>query len=160
MKNDHLIALLNKSVAEELLAVHQYMYFHIHLEDQGLSPLALLFQRTAITEMGHVEALADRILFLKGDVEMQAAGRVEKITDPAAMLAKARTMEEVSAQGYNQAAIECAAGADAASRQLFDRLVADEEGHFAGFDRQLEKIQQFGASYLALQSMGKAAGAA
>src|ERR1039457_5235732 len=102
------IALLNQSVADELLAVHQYMYFHIHLDDQGFAPLATLFKRTAITEMGHVEALAERILFLKGDVEMSLAAPVEKIADPAAMLAKARQMEESSANAYNQAALECA----------------------------------------------------
>ena len=26
------IALLNRAVADELLAVHQYMYFHFHLD--------------------------------------------------------------------------------------------------------------------------------
>ena len=149
------IALLNESVADELQAVHQYMYFHMHLDDQGFAPLATLFKRTAIVEMGHVEALAERILFLKGDVEMSAAAPVEKIVDPAAMLAKARAMEESSANAYNQAALECAAEADAASRQIFERLIGDEEGHFAAFDRQLENIQRFGPSYLALQSFEK-----
>ncbi len=149
------IALLNQSVADELLAVHQYMYFHMHLDDQGFAPLAALFKRIAITEMGHVEALAERILFLKGDVEMTVGGPVEKIVDAAAILAKARQMEQASAALYNQAALECAAGADAASRQLFERLIGDEEGHFAEFDRQLENIQRFGPSYLALQSFEK-----
>jgi len=151
------IALLNQSVADELLAVHQYIYFHVHLDDQGFAPLAALFKRTAITEMGHAEALAERILFLKGDVEMAAAAPVEKITDAAAMLAKARQMEEASAKFYNQAAQECAASADAASRQLFEKLIGDEEGHFAEFDRRLENIQRFGPSYLALQSLEKGA---
>jgi len=150
------IALLNQSVADELLAVHQYMYFHIHLDDQGFAPLAALFKRTAITEMGHVETLAERILFLKGDVEMASAAPVAKIVEPADMLAKAREMEAASARFYNQAALECAAGADAASRQIFERLVGDEEGHFAEFDRQLENIRRFGPSYLALQSFQKA----
>jgi len=149
------IALLNESVADELQAVHQYMYFHMHLDDQGFAPLAALFKRTAITEMGHVEALAERILFLKGDVEMAPAAPVEKITDPAAMLAKARQMEESSASAYNQAAQECAAALDAASKQIFERLIGDEESHFAAFDRQLENIQRFGPSYLALQSFEK-----
>ena len=148
-------ALLNQSVADELQPVHQYMYFHMHLDDQGFAPLAALFKRTAITEMGHVEALAERILFLKGDVEMAAAAPVEKIVEPAAMLAKARHMEESSALAYNQAALDCAAAADAASRQIFERLVGDEEGHFSEFDRQLENIQRFGPSYLALQSFDK-----
>lgn len=156
MNSARSIALLNQSVADELLAVHQYMYFHMHLDDQGFAPLATLFKRTAITEMGHVEALAERILFLKGDVEMSLTAPVEKIVDPAAMLAKARQMEESSANAYNQAALECAAGADAASKQIFERLIGDEEGHFADFDRQLENIQRFGPSYLALQSFEKA----
>lgn len=154
------IALLNQSVADELQAVHQYMYFHMHLDDQGFEPLAALFKRIAITEMGHVEDLAERILFLKGEIEMTAAGPVEKITDPAAMLAKAREMEESSARFYNQAALECAADADAASRQIFEHLIGDEESHFAEFDRQQENIQRFGPSYLALQSFGKTAPAA
>jgi hypothetical protein len=36
---------------------------------------------TATQEMGHIEKLADRILFLKGEVEMVASGPVKKITD-------------------------------------------------------------------------------
>ncbi len=30
------IELLNKAVGEELTAVHQYMYFHFHCDDQGM----------------------------------------------------------------------------------------------------------------------------
>jgi len=148
--------LLNKSVADELAAVHQYMYFHFHLDDLGFAPLANLFKRTAIMEMGHVEALAERILFLKGDVQMAAAAPVETITDPAKMLAKAIEMEEKSARDYNGAAQTCSANADAVSKQLFERLVADEEGHKNAFERQLENIKRFGLSYLALQSFGAA----
>jgi bacterioferritin len=86
------IALLNHAVADELQAVHQYMYFHFHLDDQGLAPLSALFKQTAIQEMMHVEKLADRILFLKGEVQMAASGPVEKITEPMAMLKKAMAM--------------------------------------------------------------------
>ena len=68
------IRLLNQAVADELQAVHQYMYFHFHLDDQGFNPLSNLFKMIAIQEMGHVELLAERILFLKGDVEMVSAG--------------------------------------------------------------------------------------
>src|SRR5215475_14635763 len=107
------IELLNRSVADELAAVHQYMYFHFHLDDQGFGPLAALFKRTAIAEMGHVEALADRILFLKGDVQMVAACPVETITDAAAMLEKAIAMEQASARDYNAAAQACGSDADA-----------------------------------------------
>ena len=49
------IALLNKAVSDELEAVHQYMYWHFHLDDQGFGPLSALLRRTAIMEMEHVE---------------------------------------------------------------------------------------------------------
>jgi bacterioferritin len=151
------IALLNTAVADELQAVHQYMYFHFHLDDQGFGPLSMLFKRTAIEEMLHVEKLADRILFLKGEVEVKAAGPVEKITEPVAMLKKAMAMEEGSQLDYNKAAIECGNNADAVTKQVFELLTADEERHFDQYEKQMEKIEKFGPSYLALQSFNTAA---
>ena len=146
------IDLLNHAAADELHAVHQYMYFHFHLDDQGFGPLAMLFKRTAIEEMMHIELLAERILFLKGEVELVAAGAVEKINDPQGMLLKAAQMEQSSAAFYNKAAAECGSLQDSASKQIFERLVGDEERHFDQYDKQLEHIKKFGESYLALQS--------
>ena len=45
---------------------------------------------------------------------------------------------------------------DAGSKQLFERLIHDEETHFAEFEKQLDNIKEFGPSYLALQSIGGA----
>jgi bacterioferritin len=146
------IDLLNKAVADELQAVHQYMYFHFHLADQGFTPLSMLFKRTAIAEMMHVERLAERILFLKGDVQMVTAGPIETIGEAADMLTKARAMEEGSAKDYNESAIACAANADSVSKQLFESLVVEEETHYDQYDKQLDNIKRFGPSYLALQS--------
>ena len=151
------IDLLNKAVADELQAVHQYMYFHFHLDDQGFAPLSGLFKRIAVQEMMHVERLAERILFLKGDVKMELAGPVEQITDAEKMVARAAGMEDQSAADYNKWALECSANADSASKQMFEGLVADEEGHYDIFDKQLDHIKRFGPSYLALQSFEEAA---
>lgn len=155
MNRDRSIELLNSAVGDELAAVHQYMYFHFHLDDQGFGPLSALFKRIAITEMGHIERLAERVLFLGGDVRMVASAQVEPITDAEAMLVRARAMEESSAHDYNRAAQECAANADAASKQLFEALITDEETHFDEFDKQLDHIKRFGPAYLALQSFGR-----
>ncbi|NLG73189.1 MAG: bacterioferritin [Chloroflexi bacterium] len=147
------IELLNRAVADELLAVHQYMYFHFHCEDQGYDLLGKLFSRTAIQEMKHVEELAERILFLKGEVEMKVGGEVQKITDVREMLAHARQMEEESAREYNEWAAECAKNADAVTKKLFEDLVADEEGHYDNFDIEVENIDKYGERYLALQAI-------
>ncbi len=147
------IVLLNKAIAEELLAVHQYMYFHFHCDDQGYDLLASLFKRTAIEEMIHVEDLAERVLFLKGEVEMVVAGEVQKIHDVRKMLKLAADMEEQSAHDYNVWANECAQNADSATKKIFEDLVADEERHYDMFDVEMDNLKKFGDNYLVLQSI-------
>lgn len=147
------IELLNAAVADELQAVHQYMYFHFHCDDQGYDLLANLFKRTAIQEMIHVERLAERILFLKGEVNMDLAGEVKKIHNVKDMLEMAAHMEETSAQEYNDWANQCAQNADAVSKKLFEALVEEEERHFNQFDDEIENLKKFGDNYLALQSI-------
>ncbi len=152
------IVLLNKAVGDEISALHQYMYFHFHCDDQGFDLLADLFKRTAIEEMIHVEDLAERILFLGGDVEMKAADEVKKVTDINEMLQMARDMEEQSALDYNKWAVECSTNADSVSKQLFEKLVVDEERHYDQYDNEIDNLNRFGKEYLALQSIerGKA----
>ena len=147
------IELLNTSVADEMAAVHQYMYFHFHCDDQGYDLLANLFKRTAIDEMMHIEKLSDRILFLKGDVEMVAAEPVQKIHDVKAMLEMATKMETASARDYNRWANECSKNEDSVSKKLFEELVADEEMHFDRYDKEMDNLIKFGDNYLALQSI-------
>lgn len=152
MKMKKSVELLNAAVADELHAVHQYMYFHFHLADLGYMPLASLLKQIAIEEMGHVERLAERVLFLEGEVEMVVAASVEKIHDPRKMLECARKMEEDSAVSYNKWALECAKNADSVTKQLFEGLVADEERHNDIFDQEVRRVEKFGEQYLALQS--------
>jgi bacterioferritin len=147
------IELLNRAVGDEVTALHQYMYFHFHCDDQGYDLLASLFKRTAIEEMMHVERLAERILFLKGEVELKASGEVEKIQDVFKMLEMARQMEIDSARSYNLWANECSANADSASKKIFEDLVVDEERHYDQYDIELDNLKRFGERYLALQSI-------
>jgi len=146
------IDLLNKGVADELQAVHQYMYWHFHLDNQGFGPLSAMLRLVAIQEMGHIEQLAERILFLRGDVDMVPAGPVERVLEPEAILKRAAEMEHEAVGVYNAFAIQCSQNADAVSKQMFEALVGDEERHFDEFDKQLDNIKRFGLSYLALQS--------
>jgi len=147
------IELLNKAVADELAAVHQYMYFHFHCDDQGYDLLSNLFRRTSIEEMLHIEKLAERILFLKGEVQLVAAHEVKKSHDVKEMLELASSMEQGSARDYNMWANECSANADSVSKQLFESLVVDEERHYDQYDTELDNLEKFGERYLVLQSI-------
>ena len=103
--------------------------------------------------MLHIGSLAERIIFLNGDVEMIASTEVEKIHDVNKMLDKAAEMETASANDYNNWAIECSQNADSVSKTLFESLVVDEERHFDQYDEEIENLKKFGANYLALQSI-------
>lgn len=150
--HDTSVELLNTAIADELAAIHQYMYFHFRLDDLGYTPLAGLLKQTAIEEMLHAERIAERILFLGGEVEMVVGREVLKIHEPPEMLAKAKSLEEESIAMYNGFARQCGEHGDATSKKLFEDLVQAEEGHWDQFDRQADFVKRFGESYLALQS--------
>ncbi len=103
--------------------------------------------------MLHIEKIAERILFLKGDVELKASREVEKLHDVKAMPQAAQTLEEQSIRDYNNWAIQCSAHADSMSKKLFEELVMDEERHYAQYDNELENVAKYGNEYLALQSI-------
>lgn len=147
------IELLNKAIGDELAAVHQYMYCHFQCDDQGLDLLAALFRNTAIQEMMHIETLAERILFLKGDPVIKAAVDVKQVHDVRDMIEMGCEMEMGSVKDYNLWANECAANADSVSKKLFEALVADEERHFDQFDTERDNLKKYGDNYLALQSI-------
>ncbi len=143
---------LQRAASDELQAVHQYMYWHFHMEDQGYPQISALLQRVAIAEMKHMEAIAERMLFLGGDVEMVPAAPVKPIQDVQQILALAAQMEMEARDMYNASALACGQAADAVTRKLFESLVEDEEKHYDLFQKWLEKIQQFGPKILVLES--------
>ncbi|MDH6312529.1 bacterioferritin [Parabacteroides sp. PFB2-10] len=160
IKRDKSIELLNKAVAEEMTAVNQYMYFHILLEDMGYDYLAAYFKRTSIKEMIHVEQFAERILYLKGELELRASKGVQKIHDVKEMLELANKMELETIQNYNEWAKICMDESDAASKKLFEAILLEEEEHQDQFDTELDNMKNFGDNYLALQSIAHSKSAA
>ncbi|AKF25499.1 bacterioferritin [Sulfurovum lithotrophicum] len=147
------IDLLNNAIGDELAAINQYMYFHFHCDDQGYDLLGTLFKKTAIEEMRHVESIADRILFLKGDIVMEPSQKVHYISDIKEMLAFAAGKEENAIRMYNDFANQCAQNLDSVTKRLFEDIVIDEERHFDQFDSEIDNLDRFGDRYLALQSI-------
>ncbi len=152
---DHKISidLLNKAVADELLSVHQYMYFHFLCEDRGYGPLAGIFKRISITEMIHVEKLAERILFLKGEVIMKLSGPVQYIHEVPEMLKHSRELEQTASDNYNQWAKIASENSDRVTKKLFDSLLAVEEDHEDIFDVEFDNLEKLGDHYMALQAI-------
>jgi bacterioferritin len=153
MNRIHSIELLNKAVGDELQSINQYLYFHFHFEDRGYEMLSKLFERISIVEMKHLEMLADRILFLGGDVELRPTKGVEKVNEPQKMVEMAKNMENESARNYNEWAKMISEETDVVTKRLFEELASQEEAHYNEFDIENNNCKDFGDMYLALQSM-------
>ena len=54
---------------------------------------------------------------------------------------------------YNLWANESSANADANTKKVFEGLVDEEERHYDQYDKEIRNLEQFGAQYLAMQSM-------
>ena len=57
---------LNQAIGKEIATTLQYLYFHVHFEDDGYEYFSKMMKQTSITEMFHTDKIADRILFLQG----------------------------------------------------------------------------------------------
>ncbi len=143
------IDLLNKARSRELTAIAQYMSQHYELEDTDFGKLASKFKEVAITEMKHAEKLAERILFLKGEPTSKPDALAKKGQQIPQMLTTNMALEAGAMKMYNEAAMVCAAEKDQISKELFEELLKDEEGHFNYFENTKDHVDKLGAAYLA-----------
>jgi len=57
-------------------------------------------------------------------------------------------LEAEAIKMYNEAGVTCAAEKDQISKQLFEELLKDEEGHLDMFENIKDHVDKLGASYL------------
>jgi bacterioferritin len=143
------IDLLNAARSRELGAITQYMAQHYELEDQDYGKLAKKLKEIGIQEMKHAEALAERILFLEGEPTTKPDGIAKKGQSIADMLKTDMALESAAIKMYNEAAVICAAEKDQISKQLFEKLLGEEEGHFNDFENVKDHLEKMGDAYLA-----------
>jgi bacterioferritin len=143
------IDLLNDARARELTAITQYMAQHYELEDQDFGKLAKKLKEIGIQEMKHAEALAERILFLKGEPTSKPDATAKKGQSIAEMLKTDMALESQAIKMYNEAAVICAQEKDQISKQLFEKLLGEEEGHYNDFENIKDHVDKMGDAYLA-----------
>ena len=142
------IDLLNAARSRELTAISQYMIQHYELEDSDFGKLAKKMKEVAIQEMKHAEAFAERILFLKGTPTSKPDGEAKKGQPLEAMLATDIGLESQAIKMYNEAAEGCAQEKDQISKQLFEKILGDEEDHLNFFDNTKDHVDKLGGTYL------------
>lgn len=143
------IDVLNQARTRELLAIGQYMAQHYELEDAGYGKLGDKIKEIAITEMRHAEALAERIVFLGGVPVTKPQGSPRTKEEIPALLRIDENLEAGAISQYNEAAAVCGQDGDNISRDLFVKLIGQEEEHLNEFQNTLDHVEKMGSAYLA-----------
>jgi len=145
-KNTKSIANLQKALAMELTAVHQYL-LHAHaLDDWGLDKMAGKMREELQEELGHAGAFIERIMFLGGDPKVEAAKTPKRANSLKSMFEADLAEEKGAVDFYTEAAEAAAKDSDIGTRTLFERVLLDEEGHIGWLDLQLDLLERMGES--------------
>jgi bacterioferritin len=153
--NDQVIAKLNEGLREELSAINQYFVHAEMCHNWGYHRLGNYIRKQSIGEMKHAEELLERIIFLEGVPKMEPLPLTIG-QDVKAQLRNDLDLELKAVVMYNEAIKTAQAAGDNSSRELFERLLKDEEEHVDFLEAQMHQIEQLGYErYLAQQIEGK-----
>ena len=155
--DEKVIEQLNTALSAELTAIVQYMVQAEMCESWGYHRLAGLTKARAIEEMHHAEGLIERIIFLDGtpSVDIPLTPKVGATVQQ--QLETDYADEDGAVRQYNDAAKLCREVGDAGSKDLFEKMIHDEERHAGFLEAQLHSIKEIGiGAYLSQQlSSGK-----
>ncbi len=154
MKGDvKVIEYLNLALRNELTAINQYFLHSRMLQDWGVSILGDYEYKESIEEMNHADWLIQRILFLAGLPNLQDLGKI-RIGESVIEILEADLALENDAIPLLRDAIEYADSVrDYVSRDLFNKILANEEEHVDYLETQFDLIARMGIeNYTQLQS--------
>ena len=135
---------LNEALFLELGAVNQYWVHFRLLDDWGYKKLAAKERAESIEEMHHADRLIERIIFLEGHPNLQRVAPLRIGQTIKEVLEADLAGEYEAREAYRNSRELCSQLHDHVSKQLFDELLADEEGHIDFLETQLDLLSKIG----------------
>jgi bacterioferritin len=156
MKGDpKVIEYLNKGLRSELTAVSQYWLHYRLLDNWGLKDLAKKWREESIEEMRHADRFVERIIFLDGFPNMQVLDPLH-IGQNVKEILDCDLKAEISARTlYEEAATHCHGARDYVTRDLFEKLMKDEEHHIDYLEKQLDLVAKLGVELYSQHHIGE-----
>jgi bacterioferritin len=142
--NPKVIDQLNLALKEELTAINQYFLHAEMCENWHYSRLGDYIKKQSIDEMKHAEELIERILFLDATPNMTELMQINVGKNVKEQLESDLKLEVNAVAMYNSAVRISRDEGDNASRELFERLLKDEEAHVDWLEAQLHQIKEMG----------------
>lgn len=156
MKGDaKVIEYLNKGLRSELTAINQYWLHYRMLDNWGYKDLAKKWRKESIEEMVHADKFVDRILFLDGFPNLQVLDPLNIGQNIKEIMECDLRAEHGARELYQEAAAYCQSVKDFPSRELFEELMKDEEGHIDFLETQLDLVAKLGLELYAQHHIGK-----
>ena len=156
MKGDpKVIDFLNKALRHEMTAVNQYWLHYRLLDNWGLKELAKKWRKESIEEMEHADKLIERIIFLDGFPNMQVLDPLH-IGQTVKEVLDCDLAAEMSARAlYEEAATYCHSVKDYVTRDLFEKLMHDEEEHIDFLETQIDLVKKIGVELYSQKHIGE-----
>ena len=153
MKGDaDVIKALNEVLTKELTAINQYFLHARMLDDKGYKKIGSILYNESIDEMKHAQEVIDRILFLEGLPNVQKLDSISIGQTPREMFEADWALEHKALPVLRDGIKVCFDKVDHASRELFERILRDEEKHVDWIETQLSAMDDLGEkAYLAEQ---------
>ena len=142
--NPKVIAALNEALKEELTAINQYFLHAEMCENWHYTRLGEYIKKQSIDEMRHAESLIERILFLDATPTMTETMKLTIGQNVKDQLQSDLNLEIAAVALYNKAVETSREAGDNASRELFERLLKDEEAHVDWLEAQMHQINEIG----------------
>ncbi|MBE7619399.1 bacterioferritin [Gluconacetobacter entanii] len=153
IRDPKIIEHLNTQLTNELTAINQYFLHARTLNHWGVTLLGKKEYEESIEEMRHADWLIERILFLGGLPNVQRYNQVLIGQNVEEILKCDLKLEEKAIADLREAIAYCESVRDYVSRDLFLKILDNEEEHEDFLDRQFDLIKMIGIErYIQLNS--------